>query len=680
MPALLASRRPRFVLAAAVLSGLLLALLPLVARADSQFPPPTGPFTLTATVNGTTYTYAPVGAFPNQTGPTISGLDDGDVVEIALTQAPGSGTFSRLRARQCADDRPVNNQTEFNPQIFNRCSAATLGAGSDTAFVDSGPVPPGTTEMDIEFVVGEGTAPDVISAFDGELYPGFDCGPGDPCRLVVNVEATNVPGSSNYLSFPIEFAGAATAPDAPTDVVATAGDGEATVTWDAPASNGGAAIDEYTVTSDPGGQTCVWTTGPLSCTVTGLTNGTAYTFTVVATNSVGDSDPSAPSNSVTPSEAAGNLFTGVTPKRILDSRSGSQVGPFGTPWGPGVTRQVTVAGGTTTVPADAVAVTLNVTATQTNAQSFLSVWPKGEDRPTVSSLNWAPGWTVPNAVTVKVGDDRQVNIYNNLGTVNVVVDVVGYYAEGEGAGFTSVEPERILDSRPASQVGPYNTPWAPMTTRDVTVTGVGGVPADAEAVVLNVTATQTNAVSFLSIWPEGDTQPTVSSLNWDPGWTIPNAVTVKVGTGGVINIYNNLGTANVLVDVVGYFQSGTGFPFHPLSPERILDSRQATQVGPYATPWTAGLTRNLTVTGGTVPAEADAILMNSTITLPSNAVSFLSIWPSGEPRPTVSSLNWDPGWTIANAVTAKVGTGGAVSFYNNLGSVHVISDLAGWYG
>jgi hypothetical protein len=90
------------------------------------------------------------------------------------------------------------------------------------------------------------------------------------------------------------------APDAPTGVVAVAGDGQATISFNPPASDGGSPITVYTVKSDPDDITATGTGSPIA--VTGLANGTEYTFTVVATNAVGDSDPSVPSNPVTPTE------------------------------------------------------------------------------------------------------------------------------------------------------------------------------------------------------------------------------------------------------------------------------------------------------------------------------------------------------------------------------------------
>ena len=96
----------------------------------------------------------------------------------------------------------------------------------------------------------------------------------------------------------------ATVPGLPSSVSATAGDARATVEWSAPTFIGGSPITGYTVTASPGGRTCSWTTGSLACVVTGLTNGTAYTFTVRATNAVGTGAASSASTAVTPNAPA----------------------------------------------------------------------------------------------------------------------------------------------------------------------------------------------------------------------------------------------------------------------------------------------------------------------------------------------------------------------------------------
>jgi hypothetical protein len=128
---------------------------------------------------------------------------------------------------------------------------------------------------------------------------------------------TNTFDSENYWVDVVFSSGPATAPAAPTNVTATAGDSSASVSWTAP-SDGGSGITSYTVTPYVGTtagtpKTVTGSPPATSTTVTGLTNGTAYTFKVTATNSVGTGPASAASNSVTPAGATvPGAPTGVT--------------------------------------------------------------------------------------------------------------------------------------------------------------------------------------------------------------------------------------------------------------------------------------------------------------------------------------------------------------------------------
>jgi uncharacterized protein (TIGR02145 family) len=172
----------------------------------------------------------------------------------------------------------------------------------------------GDTEATVTFTAPASDGGAAITGYTVTSSPGgiTATGAGSPITITgltngtaytFSVTATNSvgTGAASAASNAVTPAAPATAPDAPEAPgigIASAGDGEATVAFTAPTSDGGETITEYTVTSSPGGVTATGTSSPI--TITGLTNGTAYTFTVTATNSVGTGAASTPSNSVTP--------------------------------------------------------------------------------------------------------------------------------------------------------------------------------------------------------------------------------------------------------------------------------------------------------------------------------------------------------------------------------------------
>lgn len=144
--------------------------------------------------------------------------------------------------------------------------------------------------------------------------------PGTPCATAGGLFTT----ISSRLPFQVlataPAPAPATVPAAPTTVNATAGNAQASVTWSPPLSDGGSAITSYTVTSSPAGATVTVAAPATSATLTGLTNGISYTFTVTATNGVGTSAASAPSNSVTPTGPV--IITVPTPPTGVTAAAG----------------------------------------------------------------------------------------------------------------------------------------------------------------------------------------------------------------------------------------------------------------------------------------------------------------------------------------------------------------------
>jgi hypothetical protein len=201
------------------------------------------------------------------------------------------------------------------------------------------------------------------------------------------------------------------------------------------------------------------------------------------------------------------------------------------------------------VPANADSVVVNVTAVQPTAGGYVTVWPAGQTRPTTSSLNFPAGATVPNLVICKIGTSGRVGIFNANGNTHVVVDVVGYLSSTAPGRHFALSPYRVLDTRPDDIA-----PMGPASTTALRVLGVGGVPGTGvSAVALTIAAKSPSANTFITAWPGGVARPTTANLNPRAGVDVSNLAIVRVGADGTVNLYNQNGTLDLVVDVVGWF-------------------------------------------------------------------------------------------------------------------------------
>ncbi|UWP87742.1 S8 family peptidase [Dactylosporangium fulvum] len=379
-------------------------------------------------------------------------------------------------------------------------------------------------------------------------------------------------------------------------------------------------------------------------------------------------------------------YVPVNAARILDTRSGvgapiGKIGPSGT-----LRLQVTGRGG---YPASGVsAVVLNITATDPTSGSFLTVYPTGVTRPTASNLNFPAGWTGANAVTVPVGANGQIDIYNAGGSVNVIVDTLGYYtATGASGGglYHQFVPDRLLDTRTGSgRVAGGGTVRMALSVDSIPDSG-----KRIKALALNITAVYPDAGGYLTAYNGLGAVPTASTLNFSKGQIVPNFTVVQTSecpTGGawawcqgaaMFGVYNGSGYAtDIVVDLVGFYDDGTvgeGFQFHPVTPTRIVDSRI-----PLGAPGKLGSASTTTITAPQALQKDTtyALVANVTGVSPTTA-TYLSLWAAGDPIPPVSNLNLVANEVRPNAAVIGLNEAWRYNVYNAGGVVDVVIDVSG---
>jgi hypothetical protein len=249
-----------------------------------------------------------------------------------------------------------------------------------------------------------------------------------------------------------------------------------------------------------------------------------------------------------------------------------------------------------------------------------------------------------------------------------------------GLQFQAVAPCRLFDSR--NPAGPLGGPFlSARTTRTIPVlSSPCGIPAGAVAYSVNATVVpRSGTLFFLSLWPAGQAQPSISTLNSFDGSILANAAIVPAGSAGAVNAYVT-NDADLVLDINGYFvppSAGT-LQFYTLAPCRVIDTRTA--AGPLGGPLlTGGVPRSFPIQSGPcgAPPSAAAYALNVTV-VPKAPLAYLTAWPTGSAQPAVSTLNSFDGGVLANAAIVAAGTGGAVSFFAS-GSTDLIVDINGYF-
>jgi sugar lactone lactonase YvrE len=379
-------------------------------------------------------------------------------------------------------------------------------------------------------------------------------------------------------------------------------------------------------------------------------------------------------------------FVPVMPCRVVDTR-----GPDGTFGGPalagGVARPFTIPSGPCPGIPIAAAYSLNVTVIPGGVDlGYLTIWPNGEGIPTVSTLNSHDGRTKANAAIVPADGTGTVQVYATA-TTNLLLDINGYFTTSGSSSleFYPLTPCRVADTRATSgyAAGLGSPMLAANSPRNFAILSASGnavpctIPSDAQAYSLNFTVVPPatgDPVGYLTVWPEGETQPIVSSLNDPTGTNVANAAIVPAGSSGDISVFANDAT-NLLIDINGYFAPAAtgGYNLYTLTPCRTLDTRSSSGA------FDGQLTVDVAASTCMPPATAAAYVFNATV-IPTTTLGYLTLWPDGETQPVVSTLNAADGAVTSNMAIVPNSTTspGSIDAFSSA-STQLLLDISAYF-
>lgn len=381
---------------------------------------------------------------------------------------------------------------------------------------------------------------------------------------------------------------------------------------------------------------------------------------------------------------SGASFHPIAPSRDLDTRINQGVtGALAS--GVPVTWAVAGVNG---VPANAIAVTGNLTVTQQTYRGYVALTPVPTANPATSTINFPLYDTRANGVTVPLGPGGSISATYITGRTGdrteLIFDVTGYFTnDSSGSTFHSMTPKRDLDTRIGQGVSGELKAGIPVTWQ---VAGAGNVPANAVAVTGNVTVTQQTYRGYVALTPIPTASPSTSTINFPYSDTRANGVTVPLsGTGTLSATFitgRSTDTTQLIFDVTGYFTNdATGAAYHVLFPTRDLDSRINLGV-------TGALTSNTPATwqvsghGSALPSDTVTVTGNVTVTQQTYR-GYDALTPAPTADPTTSTINFPLGDTRANDAAAPLSGGGQISATYVTGRTGdhtaLIFDVTGYY-
>jgi hypothetical protein len=366
-------------------------------------------------------------------------------------------------------------------------------------------------------------------------------------------------------------------------------------------------------------------------------------------------------------------FVPAAPCRLVDTRNpaGSLGGPA---IGSGSARSFTIPG-TCNIPSTALAYSLNLTVVPHGTLGYVTLWPTGQTQPVVSTLNSLDGRIKSNAAIVPAGTGGAVSVFAT-DTTDAILDINGYfdsYTDPSALQFYPLTPCRVADTRNGSGALGGPSLLASQSRIFPIMSSVCGIPGNALAYSLNFTAIPQGPLGYLTVWPNGQSQPVVSTLNALTGAITANAAIVPAGTAGAIELFVTNAT-DMAIDINGYFAAPVsgGLSLYNLTPCRIEDTRN-----PSGTPaFTGTVTETATGVACGVPPEARSLVLNATA-VPSGALGYISLWANGGSQPVVSTLNALDGSITSNMAVVPT-TNGLVNAYA-AGATYLILDISGYF-